>query len=327
VELTQKTFVDRLQRIESLVKADTGEAPDGQDIHQLGAALHEKGVECAIIVPLLEVVLEFDTLSDVTYEQESTSKHGQRFDFLLEHCFLVECKALGSNLDEHRKQIARYIQGNDEINFGLLTNGVDYQFWLQKSFIEKVSGADLRHTDAVANVLELSIAKDGVQFFLNALTIFSKSSYAQTFKTIASVAGYYASGARGRPANVHEDRKLNEVLRDRIRDAVVVTKGVYYDAVVNGELRKGDKLQYKDECVEITVELTETGTVILHKGGANVVDMMKAMSEGWEGIIVQITTRWSKEDSEFQDPMEIIKIALNKQRLFGKERYEFKKIG
>lgn len=33
--------------------------------------------------------------------------------------------------------------------------------------------------------------------------------------------------------------------------------------------------------------------------------------------------RFAETDTEFQDPMELIKIALNKQRLFNKERYAF----
>jgi hypothetical protein len=37
--------------------------------------------------------------------------------------------------------------------------------------------------------------------------------------------------------------------------------------------------------------------------------------------------RWLEADTEFQDPHELIKIALNKQRLFNKERYKFEPLG
>lgn len=324
LELTEKSFVTRLEALQALAKADAKSQPEeALRFQQVISRLHEKGVECAIVVPLLEIVLDFDAM-DIGYEQESTSKHGQRFDFLLEGKFLVECKALGANLDEHRKQISRYIQGNNEINYGLLTNGIDYQFWIQKTYLEKVAGSDLRHTDAVACILELSLQRDNSQFLLDAIRIFSKKSYVQTFEAIASVAGYYAAGSRGKPRNVHEDRKINEELRERIRSAVVVTKGVFYDDVVNGKLAAGTLLRFADDCVSITVEVTETGTVILRKGGANVLNMVLAMKEGWEAMIPLAMGKWLEADTEFQDPLELIKIALNRQRLTNKERYIFR---
>ena len=317
MELTQKTFVARLEQLQKLAK----EAPE--DFERLGSALHEKGVECAVIVPLLEVVLEFDALGNINYECESTSKHGQRFDFLLDGQFLVEAKALGTNLDEHYKQMTRYIQGNNEINYGLLTNGIDYQIWVQRTFIEHIAEAELRHTPPVARLFELTLEDDSVSFVLDAMSIFKRSVYQDSFKTIASVAGYYASGGRGRPSNLHPDRAINEVLRERVRGAVTVTKGVYYDDVASGKLTAGDKLRYRDDCVEITIEVTSTGTVTLKKGSANIVDMVKAISEGWTPMIAQIAEKWAKADAEFQDPLEIIKAAQNKQRLFNKERYRF----
>ena len=323
MELTEKSFVARLEALQGLARTDPKTNPEeAARFHQVAARLHEKGVECAIVVPLLEVVLDFDAM-DIAYEQESSTKHGQRFDFLLEERFLVECKPLGANLDEHRKQISRYIQGNDDINYGLLTNGVDYQFWIQKTYLEKIAGTELRHTDPVARILELSLQRDSSQFLLDAIRIFAKGSYVQTFESIASVAGYYASGSRGKPRNVHEDRKINEELRERIRGAVVVTKGVYYDDVVSGKLSPGATLTYADECVSITVEVTETGTVILRRGGANVLNMVLAVKEGWEAMIPFAMGKWLEADTEFQDPLELIKIALNKQRLFNKERFAF----
>ena len=317
MELTQKTFAARLNEIRRLLQED-------QDaFERIAASLHEKGVECAIVVPVLEVLLEFDALTDVAYEQTSDVKHGQRFDFLLDGRFLVEAKTLGATLDDHRPQIARYIRDNDAINYGLLTNGVDYQIWLQKTYIEQIVGAPLQHADPVTKVLDLSLVDDSTQFLIEALSLLRKSTYQQSFQTMAAIAGYYGAGARGRPPNLHSDRQINETLRDRIRSAVSVTKGVYYDDVQEGKIHAGDRLEYKDNCVQIAVEVTTTGTVILRKGAANILDMVAAMEEGWMPMIQLIAQSWSKSDAEFEDPIEIIKRALNKQRLYGKERYVF----
>jgi len=217
-------------------------------------------------------------------------------------------------------------QVNDNINYGILTNGIDFEFWVQKSFIEKVGDTQLLHTDTVAKLFELSLEDDTVPFLIDVFLLFTKTRYEETFKTIASVAAYYASGSRGRPAVVHTDRDIDEELRKRIRNNVVVQKGVYYEEIVAGNLAAGDKLRFKNDVVEITVELTPTGTVVLRKTGANVIDMMAALKDGWSHIIPLISERWSKSDTEFQDPVEIIKLALNKQRLYGKERYNFEKV-
>ena len=51
------------------------------------------GVECTLLVPLLEIGLEFDAMEDINYEVSSSVKNNQRFDFLIKNCFLIEAKA------------------------------------------------------------------------------------------------------------------------------------------------------------------------------------------------------------------------------------------
>lgn len=320
MELTQRSFTDRLERIRRLA------VENPEEFSRLRRSLHEKGVECSIIVPLLEVVMGFDAMTDISYEQASRSQHGQRFDFLIQDDFLVEAKELGANLDDHYDQLVRYITKNSDIHYGLLTNGIDYQIWLEKTFIEDVLGGQLPHTPKVAKVFDWSLEADSVAFALNVFSLFTRDAHKETFKTIAAVAGYYASGSRGRPPILHSVKRIDEELRDRIRKSVSIQKGVYYDAIVSGEMAAGDRLRFENGCVDITVELTRTGTVVLKKNGANVSDLVKAMEDGWSGIIPLISEKWSKSDSEFTDPHEIIKLALNRQRLFNREQYRFERV-
>ena len=323
MELTQKTFAERLDNLKAL----KSEKPE--EFEELSAALREKGVECALIVPLLEVILEFDALRDVKYEQSSDVKYGQRFDFLVDGCFLVEAKPLGTNLDHHHAQIARYIKENPNINYGLLTNGVDYQIWLQRTFIESFAKCPLPHTGPVTKILELSLEGESTGFVLDVLRLLRKDRYAQSFEKIAAIAGFYAVGGKGKPHILHDDRQTNLNLRDRIKNAVAVQKGFYYDAIMAGKLTAGDKLRYKNECVEITVEVTKTGTVILRRGNANVLDMVAACRSEWKPMISLIAEKWADADAEFRDPVEIIKLALNKQKLHHQDKYReaFQRVG
>lgn len=320
MELTQKTVKDRLICLRQLIE----ETPEKFEI--LKGALHEKGVECAIIIPLIETVLEFDTLYDVKYEHSSEKEYHQRFDFLLCDKFLIEAKPLDTNLDGHYKQIGKYLSKNENINYGLLTNGIVFQVWVQKAYIESVSKNKLDHSQSVIKVLEVSLSEDTVDLVLDTLTLFKKSIYENSFESIASIAGYYASGSKGKPRILHDKKETDKEIKDKIKDLVSIQKGVYYDDVKNKEISPGDKLQFKNDFVEITVEVTKTGTVILKKYSANIVDLIKAQEAGWKKLIYLITERWSKEDTEFIDPIEIIKLALDTQRLHGKEKYKFERI-
>jgi hypothetical protein len=316
VELTQKLFRQRLELLHEILHVP-------ERLQRLQTTLHEKGVECAFIVPLLEIILEFDAVADVEYERPSETKHGQRFDFLVGGELLIETKALNTELDDHIKQLERYLTGNDAIKYGILTNGVDYEVWMKKSFVEQTAKVEIPHAPSVVKVLEYSLAEDSVDTFLRDISVFAKPVYAKTFVAMASVAAYYATGGRGRPPNVHEDKNTDAAIKERIRAAVSVEKGVYYNDVTGGKLAVGQRLGYRDECVEIVVEVTNTGSVVMKKSCANILDVAQAYRSGW-GPMVGLMEKWMKEDLEFRDPLEIIRLAKNSQRLHNKSQYQFK---
>jgi hypothetical protein len=126
--------------------------------------LQEKGVECTILMPMFEYFLGYDPINDIQYEVTSSNVYRQRFDFLLDHRFVVESKALNSPItNDEVKQISKYIAQNDEINYGMLTNGLEYVFLVQRSFIEKVAnsgGAIVGASRPVYNVLTVSASDD-----------------------------------------------------------------------------------------------------------------------------------------------------------------------
>ena len=318
MELTQKTFKERLDNLRRL-KIDEGQ----KKFETLRRGLNEKGVECAIIIPLIETVLEFDALSDVKYEWSSETEYHQRFDFLLDDKFLIEAKPLDTILDDQYKQMEKYITKNENINYGLLTNGIEFQIWVQKKYIEEVSKNKLEHKQSVVKCLEISLTTDTIDLVLDALSLFKKSSYENSFESIASIAGYYAAGSRGKPKILHDSKDIDSILKDKIKGLLSIQKGVYYEDVKNKVILPGDKLQFKNSFVNIIVEVTETGTVVLKKNSANVVDLIKTQDEGWEKLIYLIAEKWSKEDTEFTDPIEIIRLARNKQKLHYKEEYKF----
>jgi hypothetical protein len=319
MELTQKNLGKRLETLQIYLK-------DPLKFSILSERLHEKGVECSIIVPIVEVVLDFDALEHVDYEKFSVTKYGQRFDFVLDGCFLIEAKPLDANLHDHYEQIDRYLKGNEEILYGILTNGVVYQVWIKKGLLEESGKCSLSHTRDVVKVLEMSLREDSPQKILEVLSLFKRDNYRNSFAQIAAIARKYVLGGSGRIPIVGDDRILGEELRARIKSAVIIEKGVYYDDVVNGRMSIGDRLCYKNHCVEIVVEVTETGGVWLRKGDANVTNLKAAMDEDWAPILKMIQETWSKDDTPYLDPLEIIKKARGKDKLYHKEQYRFEAI-
>ena len=324
MELTEAVFEQRIEELRKIYNSE-----DDDKFKKLSSTLKEKGVECSIIVPIIEIFLNFNTFSgDVEYEASSKARNDQRLDFLIDEKFIIEVKKLGSNLDDHYKQIREYIKLNDDISYGILTNGVDYQIWIQKSFIERKTDKKVPQIkEEVIKVFELSLVDDSVQFFKDSLSIFKKKNYEKSFKKLASLVEIYTTteNRKGGTAKLHGDIGVNKELKDRIKKEVSPKIGIYYKDLETGKLKSGDKLVYQDDCVIIPVEITSKGNVKLRKGTANVTNFIKAQQNGWIDFITLISDQWLKSDAEFNDPIEIIKVATGKQRL-KRNKYKFNKI-
>lgn len=316
-ELTRQAFEARLEELRRLTK-------DEGKFSQLAERLSEKGVECTIITPLIEMVLEFDPVLDVRYEEPSEIRNGQRFDFLLDDRFLIEVKRLGADLEGAHGQIELYLGTNPKLECGILTNGIDYEVFLRKDFIEHhVNSKFKRFHKPVVQVLDLSLAEQETDDVLNGLSILRKDQCHQRVRKMAAIAFRYIEGGSGALGVLHEVKKTDELLKDRIRAAVEVRRGVYAPDLDTKTRKVGEKLRYKNDWIEITVEITPTGSVILKKGSAIATFCQEALDAGWGPIFDVLRDSWSKEDMEFTDPLEIIKKARGMQRLQKQHLYPF----
>lgn len=156
------------------------------------------------------------------------------------------------------------------------------------------------------------------------LSLLTKDSYKESFDAIASIA---AKEGRGGPRVLLKKKDLNEKLLKRIKSLVGVTTGRYFDDLTAKKVSPGQRLCYEDRCVEITVEVTATGMVLLRKGAANVTNANVARDEGW-GELVNLVAKgpWPPQDMEFQDPLEIIRQAKDKKKLHKQDTFKFKQV-
>ena len=321
-ELTRQVFEARLEELRRLKTSD--QQKDQDKFLELKEKLSEKGVECTIITPLIEMVLEFDPVLDVRYEEPSEIKHGQRFDFLLDDRFLIEVKRLGANLVDAYDQIGKYLGTNPKLEYGILANGIDYEVFLRKDFIEQHMNGKLKHIDKpVVKVLDLSLEDHKTQDLLTGLSVFKKDQYQERFKKLATIVARIVDGGSGALGYLHDDKEMDNLLKERIKSLVQVKRGIYWEDVDSGKRKEGDKLCFKNQCIEITVEITKRGTVILKENGANVTNFLLAKEQGWGAIITLLEQYWSKQETEFEDPLDIVRQARGMQKLQKQHLYPF----
>ena len=306
------------QRIEFLKEA----LDDDSKQNGIISKLQEKGVECSILIPLFEIELGFDAMQDIHYEYTSKTKF-DRFDFLLDGRFIFESKRLHTPIHQMHTQIKNYISGHDEIKYGVLSNGADYSFFIQKSFIKEFLGAEERvkiHLkDETFHVMTISIFD--TQFF-DVMKLFSKDQHHQMFSDLARFVLTRINQTR--MTKLCDDKKLNSWIQDKIIETMDIKPGGLLKEIQEGKLSVGDQLTYEDDNVKIVVEVENDGRVRLKKGTVVVKNMMEIMENEFSPIIDLVRTTWRNEDQIFTCPSDVIKTAMNRERL-SKGKYVFEK--
>lgn len=303
------------QRLKSIVDDQKKDAPEFPN------RLNEKGVECTILLPLFENILGYDPVDDIQYEVTSKKVHGQRFDFLLDERFVVESKALNTPLTGSTvKQVADYIAKNDEINYGMLSNGIEYVLLIQRSFIERIANAGVPIVGAMQLVYNVLTVNAEDEHFFDIISLFSKTTYDEAFRSIAKYAFRQLVPTKGPTSPIMSDKELDHYVKQLIEDKMDFKRGYYLEKIRSGEFRSGQKLQYKDKYVTITVELQPDGTVKLPKASVTV-DANAILADGEFKPIIPLLTEWHDMDQSFEDPKDIFRLATGKQRIQNK--YDF----
>lgn len=308
------------QRITTIIEDQNSENPKYSD------KLNEKGVECSILIPFFEQLLGFDPIDDIQYELPSKNRSDHRFDFLLDGKILVEAKPLGEPLvGEVKDQITDYIVLNDEIDYGILSNGWEFSFMLQKKFIEKVANLGEKITGAERQIYHVfNITLDDPKFF-EVMSYFSKDTYDETFRAIARFVERVLVPRSGPMPNIVSDKELNSHIVNLIRQRLDFRKGIYLDEIRNGQIKSGEKRYYDDGNVRIEVKIQSDGTVKLPKNSIKVRNINKILEEGcFRPLLKLISNGWHDKDQEFEEPRDILRKATGKQRL-SRNKYIFKK--
>lgn len=312
----ESSFMQRIENIKRKVDSDQG--------NEFIEGLQEKGVECAILIPLFETILGFDAVEDIKYEYTSKEKF-DRFDFLIDDKFIIEAKKINTKLSNIYGQIQKYIYGHSKINYGILSNGLEYAFFIQKDFIKSLLGPDEKlQIELASNVFHIFTLSVRDEVFLDIIKLFSKDEYHQNFIALAKFALTRINQTKA--TKISDDKRINLWLQDHISETMDIKPGVYIKDIQENKLKVGDKLVFENDCVMIPVILEKDGRVKLIKGTAEVRNMKLTMNGKFKNMIDLVMNDWKKEDLTVNDPLELIKVAIGQERLMRKEDYIFKKV-
>jgi hypothetical protein len=108
----------------------------GQRIEELIESVkNEEATKTSLVMPFFQM-LGYDVFNPREFVPEFTAdvgiKKGEKVDYAIiidgRPLVLIECKACSEPLDKHGSQLFRYF-GTTSAKFGILTNGVLYQFY------------------------------------------------------------------------------------------------------------------------------------------------------------------------------------------------------
>ncbi len=264
MELTAKVLQDRLELIR--IKEKSGE------LSKLSNRWSEKGVECGIIMPIVEIILDFNIVDDVEFESSSKEYNKQRFDFVINGDLLIEAKKFDEKLSDHYKQISKYMK-NSDVKYILLTNGIDFEFFVKRKHVEDIRKAEINEKftiyENLIKVISITYIKD-VGSFLKIMSLFSKEKYNETFfKLIGYVCAHIGTEGFKKNYKIGIEKDIDKLVKNNIEKCISIeAPGYYYDNINNGksDLKVGDSLifdDYNEGGITIIVKINEYGNVVV----------------------------------------------------------------
>ena len=238
--------------------------------------LKEEGLKAIFIVPLLMEHLGFSNIDDFKFEDVQGANQGFA-DIILRDNFLLELKKFNllsdkSELEKAEKQIRKYIKNEkDKIYFGVLTDGVVWNFYIDKRFIvlHGNESQDLPELDDDCPLC-LSINIQNEQF-LNLLYMFNIDDYESNIKKILvnsvvnkllSKGGKYALNKMfSRLENMDMEGICGKYVQDQIDELFKLEKGEFFEQVKLDKNFLKSTYKYEDEFIIIEHGVVQNGHI------------------------------------------------------------------
>lgn len=325
MELTQQNFNKRLEHIIKLYQ-NKGKEENVDDWTELCQRLKEKGTEYCVVFPLFEVVLNFDPLTDFKIEASSETQLDQRFDIIIQdsnkddYSLLVEAKALDNkSLKSHEEQMVRYMEKNHDLPWGILTNGIEWNFYMSKQYIERKYNENKEIPYIRKKILKLATLHIYDKNFIPFISAMSKDNLKDFWNRLAKYAKAVLSGTK--KTTIHSTKDINIWISEKIKDEIGMDPGEYFNLIQGGQIKEGEKVVCKNEFLEMVFTLDAIGRLVLGPGQANATDFNKFDDECPKGL--ELFKEWKGSTNTFTDHKQIILALTDKKQVGQKMEQSF----
>lgn len=326
--------LDFKDRIRPFIEA----ADDPDKIEQIQNTLREDGVKSLLVVPILFEHLGFNRLEHYKFEEPKANAHSFA-DILVKDVFLFELKKFGLLNDSREraaaeKQIQDYLKNQkDNINYGILTDGITWSFYLDKKYIEKhgYEEKDIAEIDSsVPMCFTLRISDEN---FLLFLTMFHCDCFEENIKkTLCRAIVNKTLNVPGRVAltpmfakieNTQIASTCETILYEQIQANFRIDKGEFYQEIVSKSRKTGDVLFFEDDLIYIEGKLAKNGYIQVLPGKSRMKENQQEAAKRYRNLLKLLFSDWPNIDETtiYPDRKSVIKSLLDQKKLVGEEQW------
>jgi len=309
---------------------------DKDAIDRIQVSIKEDGVKALLVVPILYDYLGYNKIDNYRFEDPQSSAHSFA-DIILKDVFLIELKRFGILNDQQEKakaekQIKNYIQNQkDNINYGLLTDGITWELFIDKKYIEKHGNDEKDISEIDLSVPPCFTFKIEDENFLNILVIFHADCLEENIKRILCKAiANKTMNVPGRVALTSMFAKLEntqlaasceQYLYGQITENFKIEKGEYYDHIINKSKKPDETIFFEDELIYIEGKITKNGKIIINPLKCKMKENQQEAAKKYSNLVTLLFSSWpsGEEACTYPDRKSIIKAILNQRKLFGEE--------
>ena len=328
---------ERINEIKKALKSG-----DPQEIEYFSKHIKESGLKSLLIVPIFQEFLGFTSMKHYGFEvalSEKALAKQPAIDILIDEQMVIETKNFNYLANEKTRKDAEaqtkfYIKPKgDKIEYGILTDGVLWEFFIDTAFISRVSNEGSQVADMNEDI-PLCITFDIMnEYFFELLSMFHKDIYQANIKKLSdgilktikgTPGGFGWQNLFAKVENTEIQSKCGKFIKQKIEEQFRIKKGEFYDDIKAGKTKEGVLYKIEDQYICLVFKVISNGFIqiipeqsFLKPG--NPKDVLKMFPK----ITELLFSHWLNDSSrrEYETIDELLLDILNTQRMtnYGKE--------
>lgn len=298
--------------------------------------LKEEGLKSLIVVPILQDYLGFDDIDDYEFEYGKVSNR-DRSDILIRQNFLLELKKFNllenpQNRRAAERQIIAYLEPDDDIYYGILTDGNYWSLFMEKRYVERFANNSREIAEIeedIPSVISFSISNE---HFWDLLLMFHRECYEDNMQQLARGVLNRARKLRGGIAWYNLFSKVKEpeirkvcgdVVKQQIEDTFWIDPGEFFDELKKEKVSLGDRYCYEDDFIRFEVTIEKNGWIKIDSATVASKGLVKEALQYYPKREEMIKS-WTddKNDNLYKTKIDVIKDLKDSQKLRNQASYE-----